>query len=295
MFGIVSGHGPGKPHRARRGRDPRRRTRHRDRAGRARRHRLRHRPQHARPAVGHGPSGDDRGDGGAGGRRRRARDRGRDRPHRSRSRCARWWPASATSRTGAWTCSSTASGAATASRPGTPRSGSTTSHGGLEMQRNAVWAHVITAHAAVPLMVARGRGLVVEVTDGVERQVSRLAVLRPRQGVGDPARARRWRPTSSRTASPPSPSRPASCARRRCSTTSASPPAPGATRSPRTGTSRSPRRRGSSAARSPRSPPTRTTARWSGRAVGSWDLARVYGFEDADGARPDWGAYAATL
>jgi NAD(P)-dependent dehydrogenase (short-subunit alcohol dehydrogenase family) len=37
----------------------------------------------------------------------------------------------------------------------------------LEMQRNAVWSHLITAHALAPLLVARGSGLIVEVTDGI--------------------------------------------------------------------------------------------------------------------------------
>jgi NAD(P)-dependent dehydrogenase (short-subunit alcohol dehydrogenase family) len=37
---------------------------------------------------------------------------------------------------------------------------------GLEMQRHAVSAHLITAWHAVPLLVARGTGLVVEMTDG---------------------------------------------------------------------------------------------------------------------------------
>jgi len=37
---------------------------------------------------------------------------------------------------------------------------------GLEIQRHAVGAHLITAWHALPLMVARGRGLVVELTDG---------------------------------------------------------------------------------------------------------------------------------
>jgi NAD(P)-dependent dehydrogenase (short-subunit alcohol dehydrogenase family) len=37
---------------------------------------------------------------------------------------------------------------------------------GLEIQRHAVGAHLITAWHAVPLMVARGCGLVVEMTDG---------------------------------------------------------------------------------------------------------------------------------
>jgi NAD(P)-dependent dehydrogenase (short-subunit alcohol dehydrogenase family) len=39
---------------------------------------------------------------------------------------------------------------------------------GLEMQRLAVHTHLITSWHAAPLLVARGRGLVVEVTDGVE-------------------------------------------------------------------------------------------------------------------------------
>ncbi len=33
--------------------------------------------------------------------------------------------------------------------------------------------------------------------------------------------------------------------------------------------------------------------RWSGRVVGSWDLADAYGFEDVDGGRPHWGSYFA--
>ncbi len=37
---------------------------------------------------------------------------------------------------------------------------------GLEIQRHAVTAHLVTAWHALPLMVARGRGLVVEMTDG---------------------------------------------------------------------------------------------------------------------------------
>jgi NAD(P)-dependent dehydrogenase (short-subunit alcohol dehydrogenase family) len=37
---------------------------------------------------------------------------------------------------------------------------------GLLMQERAVWSHLVTARHGVPLMVERGRGLVVEVTDG---------------------------------------------------------------------------------------------------------------------------------
>ena len=37
---------------------------------------------------------------------------------------------------------------------------------GLQMQRTAVHTHLITSYYGVPLMVARGRGLVIEITDG---------------------------------------------------------------------------------------------------------------------------------
>lgn len=37
---------------------------------------------------------------------------------------------------------------------------------GLRMQERAVWSHLVTARHGVPLMVERGAGLVVEVTDG---------------------------------------------------------------------------------------------------------------------------------
>jgi NAD(P)-dependent dehydrogenase (short-subunit alcohol dehydrogenase family) len=32
-------------------------------------------------------------------------------------------------------------------------------------------------------------------------------------------------------------------------------------------------------------------ARWRGQAVATWQLAKVYGFVDADGTQPDWGTY----
>lgn len=39
---------------------------------------------------------------------------------------------------------------------------------GLLMQRRAVHSHMITSHYGVPMMVARGQGLVIEVTDGTD-------------------------------------------------------------------------------------------------------------------------------
>ena len=46
--------------------------------------------------------------------------------------------------------------------------------GGLRLLRTAVDSHVVTSHAVLPLMIARGRGLVVEVTDGDEATVAQM-------------------------------------------------------------------------------------------------------------------------
>ena len=46
-------------------------------------------------------------------------------------------------------------------------------------------------------------------------------------------------------------------------------------------------RRDTSPEPSPRSPPTRTVARWNQRSVTSAELAREYGFTDIDGRQPD--------
>jgi NAD(P)-dependent dehydrogenase (short-subunit alcohol dehydrogenase family) len=46
--------------------------------------------------------------------------------------------------------------------------------GGLRLLHTAVDSHIVTSHAALPIMVARGRGLVVEVTDGDEASVARM-------------------------------------------------------------------------------------------------------------------------
>jgi NAD(P)-dependent dehydrogenase (short-subunit alcohol dehydrogenase family) len=45
---------------------------------------------------------------------------------------------------------------------------------GLRLLHVAVDSHIITSHAALPLMIARGSGLVIEVTDGDETTVARM-------------------------------------------------------------------------------------------------------------------------
>ncbi|MBB2908875.1 NAD(P)-dependent dehydrogenase (short-subunit alcohol dehydrogenase family) [Streptosporangium becharense] len=46
--------------------------------------------------------------------------------------------------------------------------------GGLRLLHRAVDTHIITSHFALPLMIAQGGGLVVEITDGTERWVDEL-------------------------------------------------------------------------------------------------------------------------
>jgi NAD(P)-dependent dehydrogenase (short-subunit alcohol dehydrogenase family) len=165
---------------------------------------------------------------------------------------------------------------------------------GLEMQRHAVWAHVITAHAAVPLLVARRGGLVVEVTDG----------------VGDGYRGSLFYDLAKASAIRLATAMAAELAPHGVTAVAVT---PGFLRSEAMldhfgvtaatwrdaiakdehfAQSETPRFVGRAVAALAADP---DHARWSGRAIGSLDLARAYGFDDADGARPDWGAYAATL
>ena len=163
---------------------------------------------------------------------------------------------------------------------------------GLALVRQAVETHVITSHRAVPLMVGRGRGLVVEVTDGIEDRyrgnlfydlakasVIRLAVAQAAELAGHGVTAvavtpgflrseavldhfgvtaERWRD--------------------------------GAARDPHFAASETPRFVGRAVAALAADP---DVARWNGHALTSWGLAHEYGFDDVDGRRPDWGAHFA--
>lgn len=161
---------------------------------------------------------------------------------------------------------------------------------GLLMQRLAVATHIITSWYGVPLMVARGGGLVIEVTDGAgdgyrgsffydlaKASVNRLALaqaedLRPFgvAAVGlTPGFLRseamldhfgvteaNWRDATAKD--------------------------------PHFIASETPAYVGRAVVALASDP--RIMAK-SGRVVTSWDLAREYGFTDADGTQPDWGAY----
>ncbi|MDQ3742447.1 MAG: SDR family oxidoreductase [Actinomycetota bacterium] len=165
---------------------------------------------------------------------------------------------------------------------------------GLALLRQAVETHVITSHHAVPLMVRRGSGLVVEITDGVAEDyrgslfydLAKASVIRlakaqgaelAKHGVTAVAltpgflrseamldhfgvTAETWRDAAKKD---------------RHFLQSETPHFVGRAVAALAGDAQ--------------------VDRWNGQALSSWQLAREYDFDDVDGTRPDWGAYAATL
>ena len=161
---------------------------------------------------------------------------------------------------------------------------------GLRMQELAVTTHLITSHFGVPLMVARGRGLVVEVTDGdtdgyrgnlfydlAKSTVIRLALGQAEElrdhGVAAVAvtpgflrseamldhfgvREENWRDAVATD--------------------------------PHFVASETPRYVGRAVAALAADPDMLSK---SGRTLTSWGLAAEYGFTDVDGSRPDWGTH----
>lgn len=161
---------------------------------------------------------------------------------------------------------------------------------GLRLLRQAVETHVITSRYALPMLVARGSGLVVEVTDGntaryrgsffydlAKSAVIRLAVaqaaeLRPHgvaalaitpgflrseamlEGFG--VTEANWRE--------------------------------GAAKDPHFAYSESPAYLGRAVAALAADPDVMSK---SGRALATWGLYKEYGFTDADGTQPDWAAH----
>lgn len=161
---------------------------------------------------------------------------------------------------------------------------------GLQMLRQAVFAHLVTSWHAAPLMVRRGRGLIVEVTDGIGEgyrgnlfyDLAKASALRLALGQAEDLRAHgvgalaltpgflrseamldhfgvtegTWRDAIAKD--------------------------------PHFAASESPRYIARAVVALASDP---AVMRRSGRALATWDLAREYGFTDADGSRPDWGRY----
>jgi NAD(P)-dependent dehydrogenase (short-subunit alcohol dehydrogenase family) len=156
--------------------------------------------------------------------------------------------------------------------------------------RNGVETHLVTLHGLAPLLVARGRGLVIEVTDGetdayrgsLPYDLVKATIIRLARGLAaelgphgvtavalTPGFLRseamlehfgvteeRWRDA--------------------------------AAADPHFVMSETPHYVGRAAAALAADG---EAGRWNGQALSSWRLAREYGFTDADGSRPDWGRW----
>lgn len=164
----------------------------------------------------------------------------------------------------------------------------------LTMQRLAVWTHLITAWHAVPLIVARGAGLVVEITDGVSDRyrgslfydLAKASAIRLARGMAEDLRpfgvaALAVTPGFLRS----------EAMLTHFGVTEAT-WRDGIAADPHFAYSETPRFVGRAVARLAADPNVLSR---SGAALTSWDLAREYDFDDIDGRRPDWGAHAAEI
>ena len=161
---------------------------------------------------------------------------------------------------------------------------------GLEIQRTGVHTHLVTSWHAVPLMIARGSGLVVEITDGVDERyrgslyydLAKSAVIRLAL-----AQAEELRPHGiAAIAVSPGFLRSEAMLDHFGVTEATWRDAIAADR--HFAASETPRfvARGIAALAADPAVMDR-----SGQALGSWHLGRYYGVLDLDGSRPDWGAH----
>ncbi len=164
---------------------------------------------------------------------------------------------------------------------------------GFVLMKRGIDTHLITSLAAVPLMIPRRRGLVVEVTDGAGLHyrgnlfydLTKLAVTRVAFGMAEELRPKGI------AAVAVSPGFLRSEAMLDHFGVTEATWRDGIRKDPHFAHSETPRfvGRGVAALAADRS-----MRKYAGRVLGSWQLARVYGFRDVDGRRPDWGKHAAT-
>jgi NAD(P)-dependent dehydrogenase (short-subunit alcohol dehydrogenase family) len=161
---------------------------------------------------------------------------------------------------------------------------------GLQLVRNGIETHLVTSRFAVPLMVARGSGLVVEVTDGVSDDyrgslyydLVKSAVIRLAK-----AQAAELAPHGV-TAVAVTPGFLRSEAMLDHFGVTEETWREGVEKDPHFAASETPAFVGRAVAALAADP---DVARFAGQALSSWGLARDYGFSDADGSRPDWGEH----
>jgi NAD(P)-dependent dehydrogenase (short-subunit alcohol dehydrogenase family) len=165
---------------------------------------------------------------------------------------------------------------------------------GLALLRQAVETHIITSWHLAPLMVARGSGLIVEMTDGDSDRyrgtlfydLAKAAAIRLALAQAEELRDR----GVSAVALTPGFLRSEAVLDHFGVT--ADDWTRGAERDPHFAESESPRFVGRAVVALAADA---DVARMSGRALSSWGLAREYGFTDVDGRRPDWGTHLDAL
>ena len=163
---------------------------------------------------------------------------------------------------------------------------------GLLMQERAVFSHLITSYYGAPLMVARGSGLIVEITDGTDYEY-RGNLLYSLAKVSNihlaAAMAEDLRPFGV-TALAVTPGFLRSEAMLDHFGVTEETWRDGARQDPHFIASETPYYIGRAVAALASDP---HVAEKSGQTWSSWGLAREYGFTDVDGTQPDWGAYFA--
>jgi NAD(P)-dependent dehydrogenase (short-subunit alcohol dehydrogenase family) len=161
---------------------------------------------------------------------------------------------------------------------------------GLRLLRQAVETHIITSRHAVPVMIRRGRGLIVEMTDGdSDRYRGNLFYDLAKHSVIRLARAQAEELADHGvTAVAVTPGFMRSEAVLDHFGVNEDNWRDAVEKDPHFAASETPHFVGRAVAALAADP---EVSRWSGQALSSWGLAREYGFTDADGSRPDWGRY----
>jgi NAD(P)-dependent dehydrogenase (short-subunit alcohol dehydrogenase family) len=163
---------------------------------------------------------------------------------------------------------------------------------GFLMQQRAVHTHIITAHYAAPLMIARRQGLIVEITDGADLSyrgnffydLAKASVIRLAYAMAEELRPH-WITALALT---PGFLR-SEAVLDHLGVTEAN-WQDGARLDPHFIASETPCYLGRAVAALAADP---NVASKSGGVFSSWGLAHEYGFQDIDGRRPDWGRYYA--
>ena len=165
-------------------------------------------------------------------------------------------------------------------------------HKGFLMQQRAVHSHIVTSRYGVPLMLGRGGGLLIEITDGVDStyrrnlfyDLAKTAVIRLAFAMAEELRPHNI------AALALTPGFLRSEAMLESFGVTEANWRDGAAKDPHFIASETPYFVGRAVAALAGDP---QVARKSGGAYSSWDLSDEYGFSDIDGNRPHWGRYFA--